>query len=281
MNNRTQLRWSVLVLLCAAMTAGCAGVGRRGKPTVVPEIAPGIFEGYLPHTALPNSMAVLPPPPTKGSAAFALDQDIAKRSFALRGTPRWMLAISDADLHFPHAAGTFSCVLGAPITQEGTPHLYMLLRRSLTDAGLSTYAAKNHYQRSRPFRVNEEPMCTPDERAFLEKDGSYPSGHTAIGWAWALILAEVAPERIDAILTRGRAFGESRNVCNVHWHSDVMQGRFIGASTVARLHADPAFRAELDGAKVELAGARAKNLPPQRDCDVEASAMTQQPTLTQ
>ena len=281
MNNRTQLRWSVLVLLCAAMTAGCAGVGRRAKPTLVPEIAPGILEGYLPHTALPNSMAVLPPPPAKGSAALALDLDIAKRSFALRGTPRWMLAISDADLTFPHAAGTFSCVLGAPITREGTPHLYMLLRRSLTDAGLSTYAAKNHYQRSRPFRVNEEPMCTPDERAFLEKDGSYPSGHTAIGWAWALILVEVAPERIDAILTRGRAFGESRNVCNVHWHSDVMQGRFIGASTVARLHADPAFRAELDGAKVELAGARAKNLPPQRDCDVEASAMTQQPTLTQ
>jgi acid phosphatase (class A) len=33
--------------------------------------------------------------------------------------------------------------------------------------------------------------------------------------------------------------------CNVHWHSDVAEGRFIGAAAVAHLHADPAFQAEL------------------------------------
>jgi len=70
----------------------------------------------------------------------------------------------------------------------------------------------------------------------LEKDGSYPSGHSAVGWAWALILSEISPAQTDAILARGRVFGESRNVCNVHWHSDVVQGRSMGASTVARLH---------------------------------------------
>ena len=105
------------------------------------------------------------------------------------------------------------------------------------------------------------------------KDGSYPSGHTAIGWAWALILCEIAPEQTDAILARGRAFGQSRVICNVHWHSDVVEGRFMGAAAVARLHVDPAFRAEIEAAKAELAAVRAKGLKPTRDCQAEADAL--------
>jgi len=163
--------------------------------------------------------------------------------------------------------------LGIPITEQGTPHLYMLLRRTLAVAGLSTYRAKNKYQRKRPFMKNKEPICTPDEKQLLMKDGSYPSGHTAIGWAWALILTEIAPDRADAILARGRAFGESRNICNVHWHSDVVEGRFMGAAAVARLHADPAFCAELAAAKAEYKAAIAKGLKPSRDCDAEAAAL--------
>jgi acid phosphatase (class A) len=45
-----------------------------------------------------------------------------------------------------------------------------------------------------------------------------------VGWAWALILAEISPEQSDAILARGAAYGASRNVCNVHWRSDVNAG---------------------------------------------------------
>jgi acid phosphatase (class A) len=263
----------LIVLLCVAIIAGCASSERHSKPSAVPEIYPGILAGYLPSEALPNSLALLPPPPAEGSAAFELDKEISRKSFDLRGTPRWELAIEDANLKFPEAAGTFSCAIGIPITEQDTPHLYMLLRRSGTDAGLSPYTAKNHYQRTRPFVLNKKPPCTPDDEEHLMKDGSYPSGHTAIGWAWALILSEIAPEQTDAILARGRAFGQSRVICNVHWHSDVVEGRFMGAATVARLHADPAFRAELDAAKAELAAVRAKGLKPARDCKAEAEAL--------
>ena len=263
----------LLVLVCVAIIAGCAGFESQRKPAAVPEIRPGILAGYLDAETLPNSLALLPPPPAEGSAALALDEEVSLKSLALRGTPRWKLAAEDANLMFPEAAGTFSCALGIPITKQETPYLYMLLRRTLADAGLSTYKAKNHYSRTRPFVVNNEPTCTPDEEEHLKKDGSYPSGHTALGWAWALVLTEIAPERADAILARGRAFGESRVICNVHWHSDVVEGRFVGAAAVARLHADPAFRAELEAAKTELAAVRAKGLKPSRDCDAEAKAL--------
>ncbi len=95
--------------------------------------------------------------------------------------------------------------------------------------------AKNRYKRTRPFVLNKETSCTPDAEKDLMTDGSYPSGHSSLGWAWALILTEIDPEHTNAILARGRAFGESRVVCGVHWQSDVIEGRFMGASTVARI----------------------------------------------
>lgn len=267
--------WFLVVVVFAAITAGCGGVQERKKPAAVPEIRPGLLLGYLPQNAAPNSLALLPPPPATGSTASALDEEISHKSLALRGTPRWALAVSDADLHFPHAADIFSCALDAPISEKHTPYLYQLLRRTLTDAGLSTYAAKNHYQRPRPFSDNKEPVCTPNEQSFLAKDGSYPSGHAAIGWAWALILTEIAPGHTDAILARGLAFGRSRIVCNVHWYSDVLQSRLIAAAVVARLEAEPAFRADLEAARSEIAAERAQDLKPTRDCPAEAAALTQ------
>lgn len=218
----------LFVLACLLFLTGCASVDTVKIPSDVPEIHPGLLAGYLDTESLPNSLELIPPPPEQGSAAMALDEEISKKTLELQDTQRWSLAIEDANLHFPEAAGAFSCALGIPITQEDTPHLYMLLRRSAADAGLSTYQAKTHYQRNRPFMENNAPVCTPEDEEKLRKDGSYPSGHTALGWAWALILTEIAPDRADAILARGRAFGESRNVCNVHWHSDVVEGRFMG-----------------------------------------------------
>ncbi|MDP1757017.1 MAG: phosphatase PAP2 family protein, partial [Pseudohongiella sp.] len=244
------------------------------QPAPVEEIRPGRLPGYLHESSLPNALALIPPAPTQDSTAFAWEQDVNQKIQALRGGPRWDLATLDNDLTFPNAAGTFSCALGAPITQEQTPYLYQLLRRTLLDAGLATYSAKNHYQRTRPFVVNEQSICAAGAEETLRNDGSYPSGHTAIGWAWALILSEIAPDRSNELQARGLAFGDSRMVCNVHWPMDVIQGQNIGAATVAVLQSDALFRSDLAGAKAEVAVIRASGLPPSRDCAVEAQAMS-------
>ncbi len=272
MKNSSILFALVAVLACVSLTISCAGSAKLSKPAAVPE-KEGFLAGYLPREALPNSLALLPPAPAAGSAAQAFDEEVSRKALALRGTPRWTLANEDANIMFPQAAGTFSCALNAPVTEQDTPHLYVLLRRALSDAALSTYPAKNDYQRTRPFMVNKESICPTDEGKPYIKNDSYPSGHAAIGWAWALILSEISPEQADAILARGRTFGESRMICNVHWQSDVIEGRFMGAAIIARLHADPTFRTDLEAAKAELAAVRAKGLKPQRDCAAEAAAM--------
>jgi acid phosphatase (class A) len=240
-----------LALLWILVLALWPNVEAWGQTAAVKEIHPGILEGYLAEVELPNSLKLLPPPPQEGSAAFARDREASRESFELRGSARWDQAIADANLAFPAATKAFSGVLGFEITEDETPHLYLLLRRTLTDAGLSTYTAKNHYQRKRPFMLNHQPIGTPDEEEGLRKDGSYPSGHTAVGWAWALILCEIVPDRTDATLARGYAFGQSRVICNVHWQSDVDAGRIMGAAAVARLHADRDFLADLARAKAE------------------------------
>lgn len=266
--------WS-LAIACALAVAlsSCAGDAARPSPPAstakVPELKPGVPAGYL-GRALPDSLALVSPPPAEGSAGFAQDQAVHAAAQALRNGPRGTLATSDADLQFPHAARTFECALGKSIARETTPRLYLLLQRSLVDAGMATYNAKNHYNRQRPFVHFGESTCTPDDEAMLRKDGSYPSGHTAIGWAWGLILVQIAPERADALLARGRSFGESRLVCNAHWQSDVLAGRMVASAAVARLHADDTFLADVAAAREELQRAGPADAA---RCAAEADAM--------
>ena len=223
----------------------------------------------------PNSLAILPPPPARGSPAQARDDAAAKAAQAMRGGPRWKQATQDADLSFPNVVETFACAVGVEMGKAATPHTYALLQRSMADVALSTYPTKDKYKRVRPFVATSTSTCTPGEEAFLRHDGSYPSGHTAIGWAWALILAEAAPDRQDAILSRGRAFGQSRVVCNAHWLSDTDEGRVIASATVAALHASAEFRADLEAARAEIGAARSRGGAPARDCAVEAAQLAQ------
>ena len=243
-----------------------------GSPANLKTIKHGLLEGYLPPDSVPDSLKLLPPPPRQGSLAYDLDVANAESTFPLQGSPRWEVAAIDANLHFPEAAAIYSCTLGIPITKDGTPRLYTLLQRTLSDAGLATYKAKNNYQRSRPFMVNGKPICSPNEEKMLRGDGSYPSGHTAAGWAWALILSEIAPERRDAILARGVEYGKSRYMCNVHWLSDVQASQVIASGTVAQLHNDPVFRADLRAARAEVQAMRRQGLSPNGDCDLERRA---------
>ena len=103
----------------AAMAAACATVHAENDSIAVPGGFTGMLAGYLAPNALPNSLALLPVP-AADSSALMLDKEISRRSFLLRDTARWALANSDANLSFPHAAGTFSCALNAPVSEAAT-----------------------------------------------------------------------------------------------------------------------------------------------------------------
>ncbi len=268
---------SIIIAGALALTTVCAAQAadmtrdENGFPKLPADLPPG----YLPTASLPDSLSLLPSAPEAGSAAAQRDEEASKAAARTPDAPRWKRAAIDADLHFPAAAQIYACATGVSPSPEGTPALYRLLRRSMLDLALSTYKAKNHYMRKRPFVVHGNATCTPGDEAMLRQDGSYPSGHSAVGWGWALLLAELVPERTDAIVQRGRDFGQSRMVCNVHWQSDVEGGRMVAAATVARLHADPGFLADMQAAKAEIDAARKAGGAAPEACDAEAASLRQ------
>lgn len=269
---------AVLIILAFAglfLVSGCGGMKGSPPDEALPEArSEARVSGFLKPADIPDSLSLLPPPPGKGSPGFAADEEAYRVTRAYRGTPRWNLAVKDADLNFPAAPEAFSCAVDVPITEAVTPRLYDLMRRSLVDSAGATFAAKDRYRRVRPFVANKGSTCTPEYEPELMKNGSYPSGHSSIGWTWALILTELVPGRENAILSRGYAFGENRVVCGVHWQSDVAAGRVVASGLVARLHADPAFRNAMAAAGAEITAARSKGLKPARDCRWEAEAMS-------
>lgn len=270
---------SLLVGLSACNNSGGASATATTPPPTtqaqVGEYPPGsgVWKGYLASTAWPDSLALLPAPPVKGLPNYQADEYAFLSTRTLAQGPRGQLAQADANLQFPHAPNQLACALGLDIDAARSPHLNALMARSFADAGLSTYKAKNYYQRVRPFVVNQTSTCLPAEDATLAKDGSYPSGHTAIGWTWALLLSEVSPERTDALLQRGLAFGQSRVICGAHWQSDVDNARLVASGVVARLHSEPVFLAQLALAKQEVATLRQTVQGSTRDCAAEAAAL--------
>lgn len=204
--------------------------------------------GFAQTTPIIDGPALAGPPPAAGSAREAADR-LAMRPQV--SEERFAQAV--ADLEFDPWR-MFRPVLGEAFTRERLPRTDAVLRATIAGVNPAVNAAKDHYNRPRPYAEDRSLLrCDQPENPGLA--GSYPTGHGAGGWALALVLAELVPSRADAILQRGRDFGESRLICGYHFLSDIEASRLIAAGGVARLHADPEFRRQLDAARRELARA--------------------------
>lgn len=209
---------------------------------------------YLKNEQAVDSLALLPPPPEPGSILFLNDQAMYEKGRLLRNTERGKQAVEDANLAAGGIANAFSTAFGYPINAKDAPEIYKLLTNMIEDAGdLATRSAKVKYMRIRPFAFYNVPTCNTKEQDKLSTNGSYPSGHTSIGWASALVLAEINPARQDTIFKRGYELGQSRVICGYHWQSDIDAARVVAAATVATLHSNAEFQKQLQKAKDEFA----------------------------
>ena len=284
----SRLASTVLTLLLAALVAAHAEDMPHPAPPAAPSapslgtdtLKPGkpAVKPYLAETATPDAVQVLPSPPAHDAPLDKADRAAFASTRVLRGTPRWEIAANDVAEGASAVLENFACVLGTRIDQARVPAVIHLLERTRLDLARATRGPKVHYRRLRPFVGNEAPICVQRSQA-LADSFSYPSGHATQGWAYALILAALVPEKATPILVRGRAYGESRIVCGVHWLSDVVAGRLTGTSVFAALMGDPTFRADLEKARGELraALAGAGTAPDQAACTREADALREPP----
>lgn len=193
-------------------------------------------------TQMPNAVYFLPAPPDNASAAFQYDQAQYRWGKEQRkDSVRCAIAVNDAVWSVDNICQIYSGVLGFTIGKETTPAIYRMLTVGLITADQVGKLPKNRYMRTRPYVYYDEPTIYPSDEAWLRTNGSYPSGHTILGWSAALLLTEMAPDMADTILARGYMYGQSRVIAGFHWQSDVDAGRLCASAAVARLHADKRF----------------------------------------
>jgi acid phosphatase (class A) len=271
---------AALTMLHASLFAAGAGAPANAQAQAAPPAtAPSAMprpraEGYLGVDAVPDHRLFLPPPPAVGSPAGVADVAIFRGTRALEGGPRWQLAASDDRIGSRKMLGDFGCPMGIDLAGVEVPALARTLARANADLIAMVGAAKDHYRRPRPFVTEAGPICVDVSPAFAAS-GSYPSGHSAAAWLYALLLAEIDPGNAASIVARGRAFGESRVVCGVHYETDVEGGRLTTTALVAALHADAEFEADIAAARAELAKARTTaGKPDPASCPADAALAT-------
>lgn len=201
---------------------------------------------------MPNAVHFLPAPPDTASAAFAYDKAQYRWGLEQRkDSLRCAIAVTDAEWSVACMCRIYANALGFTISKEATPAIYEMLSVGVMTTDQVGKVPKDNYMRTRPYVFFGEPTIVPGDEEELSHNGSYPSGHTILGWSAALLLTELAPEHADAILTIGYRYGQSRVIAGFHWQSDVDAGRLCASAAVARLHADPRFLKLMEAAHEE------------------------------
>ncbi len=201
---------------------------------------------------MPDAGIYLPPPPDMLSPQYADDFAQWQWGKTVRPTQRGQQANDDSQWGIKGMIRIHQETLGFEISKEKTPAIYKLLYNVLWTENLSTHNAKRKYMRTRPFaQYNEHTWGRFDNERELRFNGSYPSGHTGLGWATALVLSEMVPELQDTLLRTGFQYGESRVIVGAHYQSDVDAGYLCGSTAVAVMHASEYFRKDLEAARKE------------------------------
>jgi membrane-associated phospholipid phosphatase len=244
---------SYTVRLTGGDVAVCNPIRAMGRCEGLPlEALPGApARGYLEQQRRPDLTKILVQPPAPGSPRAVADAAIFDQTRALKGTPRWELATSDVSgSMYDH----FALALGVRLTATQTPILTALLERAGDDRSV-VGLAKTHWGTRRPYlNKKEAPICEA-KSDHLAGNPDYPSGHSANGMHVAMILAELAPSRADALYARGREYAESRYICGSHSVSATEAGIQSGAIVYAAEHTSLLFRQDMDAARAEIAAA--------------------------
>jgi acid phosphatase (class A) len=252
----------------AVPTKPPAPAGAGGAPATAEVSRRPTFGGYLGEQRLPDFRVFLPPPPAAGSPLAVADAAIFDETRKLENGPRWQLAASDDRINLKALLEDFGCSAGLDLASADAPAITRVLARSAADLFPLIGTAKDAFKRPRPFVEREGPTCVvPSDE--LTESPSYPSGHSATGWLYALLLAEIDPAHADAIVQRGRAYGESRVVCGVHYYSDIEGGRMTASALVAALHGAPEFETDIASARAELFSLRGRAQPASAACASE------------
>jgi acid phosphatase (class A) len=168
----------------------------------------------------------LPEPPNQNSDEFRQDFTTLHAYQDHRTPEECASAATQSSLSLSNGFGPKTGVLTATEVKKAR----VLAARVFAKAGIAVYYFKNHFKRPRPYITdNSLTPCIPKvHNSYM----SYPSGHSAAGYALALALAKKFPYKKDIILQQGLKIGENRLIGGVHHPSDIIAGRKLAEQVV-------------------------------------------------
>lgn len=234
-------------------TMKCFWVGVALTFSICVNAQPTGERAFFTTKEMPDITRILKSPPKEGTPAFDYDIKCYMQGKEQRADSfRCSIAIRDAVYGIETIAHEFSVPFGLLISKDNTPQIYELLERSLATCDSICTNPKKYWHRKRPFAYFNESTLTPQEDDYLKTNGSYPSGHTILGYSAALLLTEINPERADTLMSRGIMYGDSRIIVGAHWNSDVEAGRLAASIAYTRLHTNRQFLKQMKRAKKEF-----------------------------
>jgi acid phosphatase (class A) len=198
---------------------------------------------YLPE-GKPDALTLLAPPPLPDSPEQAAEMQEVRAVFHAASTNDVAAAFSEVKF----SIFTFTPVIGDFLQPGKFPKTEAFFKNVQKDAAEVTDHAKDHWKRPRPFMV--DPSLAIGK---LEKSFSYPSGHSTESMVLALVLADLFPDKRDAIIAKARSIGWHRVEIARHYPTDIYAGRVLAQAIVRQMKESPDFQNDFAQAKAELA----------------------------
>jgi acid phosphatase (class A) len=197
-----------------------------------------------------NIDSTIPPPPISSSFEYKLEVEFMKNRISKLSDAQKELAIKDA---LNEGVGFFSDTLpGFDITK--LPKTKFLFDKVKYNAGYEAKAFKNYFKTKRPYQADPDiHACVAPKPSNLDR--SYPSGHTTMGYAMGVVLANLIPEKAKEIMERTRLYGENRINCGAHFPSDVSGGQVLGSLVAKELLRNNEFQLLMKASKEEIISA--------------------------
>ena len=195
----------------------------------------------------PDASAILAPPPLPDSPEQTADLDEVRAVHHAAGSND----VAAAYLEKKFSVFNFADAVGPYFESKNLPKTTAFFEKVQSDAATITDLGKDYFKRPRPF-VTDPSLANGK----LEKSFGYPSGHSTESMVLALVLANLLPEKHDAIIAHARAIGWHRVQIARHYPTDIYAGRMLALAIVKQFQKNDAYQKDFEAVRAELKAAQ-------------------------
>ena len=148
----------------------------------------------------------------------------------------------------------FAGTLGPAFDLAKLPRTAAFLKLVENEQSVAANVAKRYFLRMRPWAMDTS-IKPCDDKPGANPRTSFPSGHATLGYSVSYVLAQLMPEKSQALFERAREYAFSRQICGDHYASDTEASHVLGVTVGQKLMAHPLLQGDISLVRGELRSA--------------------------